>query len=120
MDVDGTRLGVDFVNKITEETDKADVLLAIIGRNWLDARDRAGQRRLDNSADFVRLEIAAALKREIFVIPVLVDGAEIPPADRLPEELKGLERRNALNLHNDSFRADIDRLVRELKASKGS
>jgi hypothetical protein len=68
----------------------------------------------------VRLEIAAALKRQIPVIPILVDGAKIPPANRLPEELQGLARRNALDLRNASFRADMDKLVRELKTSKGS
>jgi hypothetical protein len=120
MDVDTTRLGFDFVEMINEEVAKCDVLLAVIGRNWLDARTDDGQRRLDNPADFVRLEIAAALKRKIPVIPILVDGTKIPPADQLPEELRGFERRNALDLRNASFRADMDRLVRGLKTSKGS
>jgi uncharacterized membrane protein YeaQ/YmgE (transglycosylase-associated protein family) len=115
MDVDAIRLGVDFVEVINEEVAKCDVLLAVIGRNWLDARNEAGQRLLDAPVDFVRIEIAAALKRQIPVIPILVDGTKIPPADRLPEELKELERRNALDLRNASFRADMDRLVRELK-----
>jgi TIR domain len=120
MDVDAIRLGVDFVKVINEEVAKCDVLLALIGRTWLDARNEAGQRVLDNPDDFVRLEIAAALKRQIPVIPILVDGAKIPTASRLPEELQELARRNALDLRNASFRADMDRLVRELKTSKGS
>jgi TIR domain len=120
MDVDAIRLGVDFVKVINEEVAKCDVLLALIGRNWLDARNEAGERVLDNSDDFVRLEIAAALKRQIPVIPILVDGAKIPPANRLPEELQGLARRNALDLRNASFRADMDKLVVQLKTSKGS
>jgi hypothetical protein len=68
----------------------------------------------------MRIEIASALKRDIPVIPILVDGTEIPPADSLPEELKSLARRNALNLRNDSFRGDMDRLVSALKTGKSS
>jgi hypothetical protein len=120
MDVDAIALGVDFVEVINVEVAKCDVLLALIGRNWLEARNEAGERVLDNPDDFVRLEIAAALKRQIPVIPILVDGAKIPPANRLPEELQGLARRNALDLRNASFRADMDKLVRQLKTSKGS
>jgi TIR domain len=117
---DAIRLGVDFVEVINEEVAKCDVLLALIGRSWLDAQNEADQRVLDNPDDFVRLEIAAALKRKIPVIPILVDGAKIPPANRLPEELQGLARRNALDLRNASFKADMDRLVQQLKTSKSS
>jgi hypothetical protein len=120
MDVDAERFGFDFVEIINEEVAKCDVLLAVMGRNWLDAQSDDGKRRLDNAADFVRLEIAAALKRKIPVVPILVDGTKIPPADRLPEELQGLERRNALDLRNATFKTDMDRLVRAIKTGKGS
>jgi hypothetical protein len=116
MDVDAMRLGFDFVEIINEEVAKCDVLLAVIGSRWLELLDT----NKTNPTDFVRIEIAAALKRKIPVIPILVDGTKIPPGDRLPEELQGLERRHALDLRNQSFRADMDRLVRELKTSKGS
>jgi hypothetical protein len=116
MDVDAIGLGVDFVEEINKEVAKCDVLLAIIGPKWLELLDT----NQDNFMDFVRLEIAAALDRKIPVIPILVDGTKIPPADKLPKELQGLARRNALNLRHDSFRADMEKLVRELKASKGS
>ena len=116
MDVDAMPLGVDFVEAINEEVAKCDVLLAIIGPRWLELIDT----NQDMFVDFVHHEIAAALKRKIPVIPILVDGTKMPPADRLAEEIRGLARRNALNLRHDSFRADMDRLVRELKAGKGS
>jgi hypothetical protein len=116
MDVDAMRLGFDFVEIINEEVAKCDVLLAVIGPRWLELLDT----NQTSPVDFVRLEIAAALKRKIPVIPILVDGTKIPPADRLPEELQDLERRHALDLRNQSFRADMDRLVWELKTSKGS
>jgi len=80
-----------------------------------------GVHHLIATADFVRIEIAAALKRKkIHVVPILVEGTKMPPADRLPEELKGLARRNALDLRHVSFNADMDRLVQAIKGGKGS
>jgi hypothetical protein len=115
IDVDTVRLGVDFVRVLRDEVAKCDVLLAVIGPNWLNARDEEGNRRLDDPNDFPRVEIAAALQRDIPVIPILFDGAKIPKADQLPKDLEGLARRNALDVRNASFRSDIDRLIRELK-----
>src|SRR5215469_8962841 len=65
MDVDAVPLGVNFANVLSEEVAKCDVLLAVIGPNWLNARDEDGNRRLDNPHDFVRVEIGAALQRNI-------------------------------------------------------
>lgn len=90
MDVDTIRLGTDFVEAINEAVAKCDVLIALIGRSWLDLRDEAGDRRLDNPNDFVRLEIAAALQRQIPVIPILIDGAKIPNAAQLPADVQQL------------------------------
>ena len=67
--------------------------LALIGKQWLDSKDKGGKRRLDNPEDFVRIEIATALKRNIGVIPVLVDGVEIPRSTELPENLKALAQK---------------------------
>src|SRR5262249_21168504 len=88
-----------------------DVLLAVIGPNWLRAKNEAGQRRLDNPEDYVRLEIAAALARKIRVVPVLVDGARIPKADELPDDLKPLVRRTAIEVRNALFGRDADALA---------
>jgi hypothetical protein len=115
MDVDTVRLGVDFVEVIREEVTKCDVLLAIVGPNWLNASDEEGNRRLDDQNDYVRIEIAAALQRSIPVIPILFDGARIPKVSQLPTDLEGLARRNALDVRNASFRSDIDRLIQALK-----
>jgi hypothetical protein len=116
MDVDARRFGHDFVSLITGEVAKCDVLLAVIGRDWLDTHDDAGDRRLDDPNDWVRLEIATALKREIPVIPILVDGAKIPKAAQLPTDLQQLPRRIAFELRNAYFRTDIDGLVQQLKS----
>src|SRR5262245_66523011 len=86
-----------------EEVAKCGVLLAVIGSNWLDARDEHGNRRLDNPNDFVRIEIAAALQRNIPVIPILLEGARIPKATELPEDLKELSLRNGMEIRHASF-----------------
>src|SRR5262245_25534969 len=78
MDVDAIPLGTNFAKVLHEEVAKCGVLLAVIGPNWSDARDKDGKRRLDDPNDFVRIEIAAALQRNIPVIPILLDGARIP------------------------------------------
>jgi hypothetical protein len=115
MDVDGVPLGVNFVKVLSDEVAKCDVLLAVIGPNWLNARDEDGNRRLDNPHDFVRIEIGAALQRNILVIPILLDGAKVPKANQLPKDLEELSIRNGLDVRHASFHNDIDRLVRSLK-----
>jgi TIR domain-containing protein len=116
MDVDNIPLGVNFARVAHDEVAKSDVLLALIGRKWLSARDDEGKRRLDNPNDFVRIEISTALRRNIRVIPILLDGATVPKADELPEELKELALRNGLEIRHTSFHTDITRLIRSLKA----
>src|SRR5262249_51988775 len=115
MDVDAVPLGVNFVKVLSEEVAKCDVLLAVIGPNWLNARDEDGNRRLDNPHAFVRIEIGAALQRNIPVIPILLDGTKVPKANQLPKELEELSLRNGLDIRHASFHNDIDKLVRSLK-----
>jgi len=119
MDVDTIPLGVNFSKVLREEVAKCRVLLAMIGPNWLDAVDKDGNRRLDDPNDFVRIEIAAALQRDIPVIPILLDGARVPKADELPKDLGELSMRNGLDVRHASFHNDIDRLVRNLKGQLG-
>jgi hypothetical protein len=116
MDVDAIPLGADFAEVLSAEVAECDVLLAIIGSSWLDARDEHGHRRLETEHDFVRIEIAAALKRRIAVIPILLDGARMPTAEQLPSEIKSLAHRNALDVRHASFHADVDRLIRGLRS----
>src|SRR5271166_1025473 len=111
MDVDSVDLGEDFVKTIEQTVGSCDVLITVIGKGWLTSCDQEGQRRLDNPEDFVRIEIATALKRDIRVIPVLVDGASMPRPGDLPDDLKALVRRNALQLSHDRFRTDSERLA---------
>ena len=113
-DVDSIQLGDDFVEVITRAVGSCDVLLALIGDQWLTITDEAGRRRLDDPDDFVRLEIEAALTRDVRVIPILVEGATLPRADELPPSLAGLVRRQALELSPARFDFDTSRLVKVL------
>jgi hypothetical protein len=114
MDVDSISPGVDFQKVLKERVAECDVLLAIIGPHWLNARGADGQRRLDNPNDFVRIEIAAALKLGIRSIPILIQGAPMPRSDDLPDELKALARRNAVQLSHARFRLDTERLIQSI------
>jgi len=124
MDVEAIDGGLDFVKVLEDAVQSCDVVIALIGKQWLNIKNERGERRLDNPEDFVRIEIAAALNRDIRVIPVLVDGTNMPRSTELPENLKPLARRNALQVSHNSFNADANRLIshleRALKAVKDS
>jgi ATP-dependent Clp protease ATP-binding subunit ClpB len=115
MDVDSISLGADFVKVLREAVAQCAVLLAVIGPNWLDVRDERGNHRLDDPNDFVRIEIATALQRDIPVIPILLDGARVPRGDQLPQDLEELALRNGLEVRHVSFHSDMDKLIKALK-----
>jgi len=115
MDVDTIDAGVDFVKVLEDAVQSCDVLVALIGRRWLNLKDENGARRLDSPEDFVRIEVATALERDIRVIPVLVGGATMPGSTELPENLQSLSRRNALTVNHHTFHTDINRLIEHLE-----
>jgi uncharacterized RDD family membrane protein YckC len=114
-DVDSIELGDDFVEAISRAVGSCDVLLALIGHQWLTITDEDGHRRLDDPNDFVRVEIEAALARNVRVIPILVEGARMPRAAELPASLARLVRRQALELHPSRFDFDTGRLLKVLE-----
>jgi hypothetical protein len=111
MDIDTIEPGLDFVEVIEQAVGSCDALIALIGRQWLTITDTSGRRRLDNAEDFVRLEIAAALARNIRVIPALVQGARMPDSTDLPDVLRTLARRNAVEISERRFHDDVDHLI---------
>ena len=119
MDVDDIQLGSDFVNVLDNNLKGCAVMLVVIGNDWLTTTNAAGQRRLDNPADFVRLEVSRALQRGISVIPILVSGAQMPSEDELPDDLKPLARRQALELSNKNYDYSIRDLVKALEKYLG-
>jgi TIR domain len=115
MDVDAIEPGVDFVEAIEQAVGACDVLIAVIGNRWLTSADAQGRRRLDVPEDSVRIEIGTALKRGIRVIPVRAEGALMPQSDDLPDDLKKLARRNAIEISHNRFRTDSERLIGAIK-----
>ncbi len=107
LDVD-MEPGVDFVDVIEERVSQCDALIALIGKDWR-------PERLARAEDWVRLEIEAALKRRVRVIPVLVDGVRMPAAEELPESLRPLVRRHALDVGHGSFHRDTEVLIRAIQ-----
>src|SRR5262249_53547165 len=107
----------NFSREITDAVESSDVMLAVIGPQWLTVRDSHARRQLDDPSDPVRLEIETALARNIQVIPILVDGAPMPPVQALPPTLAPLADRNALELRPAHFNADIGRLTEALERS---
>jgi uncharacterized membrane protein YhaH (DUF805 family) len=119
MDVDDLEPGVDFVKALDEQVANCTAFIAVLGPDWLTAKDHADQRRLDDPSDYVRLEIEAALKRDIRVIPVLVDGARMPRTEELPESLRPLTRRHAVELTHQRFASGVDELATGIKRALG-
>ena len=115
MDIDSMRGGDDFELVLARQVSACDIFLAIIGPNWLGAQNDSGQRRLEDPNDYVATEIAAALKRDIPVVPTLVDGARFPSANQLPESIRALARRHAVEVRNPQFRRDADELVKQIR-----
>lgn len=118
MDIDSIPLGADFRRILKGWVDQCDVLLALIGQSWASGTDpRTGQPRLKNAGDFVRIEIAEALARDIPVVPVLLDGAPMPDPAHLPDDLKDLVYRHAEFVKYENFDDDVARLIRKLRSA---
>ena len=119
MDVEGIELGTDFVTAIEQAVGSCKVLIVVIGDEWLSTTDAAGRRRLDDPHDFVRLETRVALEREIRVVPVLVGGALMPRTEELPDELKSLARRQAIEISHKQWDGSTRELIRALNTMLG-
>ncbi|MFW2355259.1 toll/interleukin-1 receptor domain-containing protein [Hydrogenophaga sp.] len=119
MDVEGIELGTDFVTAIEQAVGSCKVLIVVIGDEWLSTTDAAGRRRLDDPHDFVRLETRVALEREIRVVPVLVGGALMPRTEELPDELKSLARRQAIEISHKQWDGSTRELIRALNIMLG-
>ncbi|MDJ0768945.1 MAG: TIR domain-containing protein [Ilumatobacter sp.] len=115
MDIDDIPPGADYRQVIDETLARSDVVLVVIGRSWLTVTDSQGRRRLDSVSDTHRLEVAAALRSDAHVVPVLVEDAEPPHADGLPDDIADLAFRNAFSVRNQTFAGDVARLAPSLQ-----
>ena len=118
MDVDDIGAGLAFDDAIRHAVGASRVLLVVMGTRWQGERAGAAP-RINDAGDFVRLEVAAALAAGLRVIPLLIDGATMPTEAQLPDELRPLTRRNALEIDNSRFAADIERLVAAVRDALG-
>lgn len=115
MDIDDIRPGQNFIEVLNRTLDGCEVMIVLIGQNWLDARDDHGARRLDNEDDFVRLEVQSALEHGLEIIPVLVNRTPMPGVESLPAALAPLAEHQALEISDSRFHQDVDRLVTVLE-----
>ena len=107
MDVSAVKAGDDFTNVLTKTVSSTDVMLVVIGPTWLTTVKPDGTRRLDDPDDFVIMEIAEALKRDVAVLPVLVQDAAMPSPGALPAAIRDLAKRQAMPLSNANWRDDV-------------
>jgi hypothetical protein len=119
MDIDAIPLGSEFGQTISGAVASCDVLIALMGRRWLQAADSDGHRRLDNPDDFVRREIESALAHGVVVVPATVQGAEIPRAEELPPTLAPLTEHQGFELSDTGWHDDVNRLIRRLERVVG-
>ena len=114
MDIDTLSPGADFPTEIRNTLARTDVVLVLIGPHWTNSRDDAGNRRLDDPGDYVRQEIAASLRGGVRVVPVLVGGAYLPKRETLPEEIRTLTERHAVELSDRRWHEDTKQLIESL------
>ena len=115
IDVDSISYGEDFVEAIQRTLQDCEVVLVLIGPHWLVASDAEGSRRLDSPTDTVVLEIATALEMQRKVLPVLVGGASMPVPESLPEAIRKLARRHAIEVSDKRFGKDAQELIETLR-----
>jgi alkylated DNA nucleotide flippase Atl1 len=120
LDTDTIKLGENFARRIEQEIARCDVVLVMIGDDWLTVSDTQGKLRIHDRLDWIYLEIKAALDRDVPVVPVLVEGASMPRPDQLPDELRELALRHGAELRDVSWRQDVLRLASALPAPVGS
>lgn len=115
MDIDSIPPGVDFEQHIQREIEQCDLVLVMIGDNWLDPRPGANKRRIDEKGDFVRLEVESALaSKTTRLIPILVEGAMMPSPSELPRSIQRLTRFNAFELSDQKWPKEIRDLAEAL------
>ncbi len=117
LDIEHVEPGLDFVLSIKKGIEDCEVLIVVIGPDWVTQTDDADNPRLEDSNDWVRIEVATALKRNIRVIPVLVGGAQIPTQEQLPEDLKSLSRRQGHELSDTRWQHDVQMLMEGIEKS---
>jgi uncharacterized protein DUF4190 len=117
MDIDSNPIGVDYRAHIDASLKRCELLLAVIGRQWL-GPGAVGARRIDDPSDLVRLEVSTALAQGIRVVPLLIDDTQMPPSEKLPEDLRSLKFRQAFRVDSGvDFHHHLNRLCDAIAAA---
>ena len=111
FDVSTIAGGDNFPQRIAAAIEKCDAAIIFIGKKWSELTGARGVARLWEPDDFVRTEVREALARPILVLPVLVDGAQMPAPDALPEDIRAITTKNAVRLQHESFDDDTEKLL---------
>ncbi|MEM7429448.1 MAG: TIR domain-containing protein [Pseudomonadota bacterium] len=115
MDIKGMEPGKDFEVQIIESVSACDAMLVVIGTSWVEIKDKDGNRRLEEDSDFVRSEIRNAINLRKPIIPVLLDGTKMPPAERLPEDIRQLVKFPAMQFTIEHIEANTQRIANAMK-----
>lgn len=120
MDVDTLLSGMDYREEISKIISKCQVFLAVIGPQWTSLTDEAGQRRLDNPDDQLRIEVATALQRGTTVIPILIHGARLPSPEELPADIRALAKAEPIEIQSGlPFNTDVQKFIDRLEQKHG-
>jgi hypothetical protein len=118
MDMDDIQPGTNFVRSIEDNVTATDVMLVLIGKNWLSVTDTSGRRRIDDPEDFVHIEISRAVERGVRIIPILLGNASMPSGKNLPDRLRPLARFQAIGLSDERWDYDMGQLLKSLGGSR--
>lgn len=116
MDTSSINIGTAWAQKLENALQSSQIVIVVIGPEWLRISDEWGMRRIDQENDWVRREIETALKTNKILIPVLVKGAKLPPTDKLPESIKGLTQRQVVDIRDTYWEHDVRLILQQLQA----
>jgi hypothetical protein len=112
MDVDSIPPGADFEQFVTDKVRESDVMLVVIGQNWVGHHVKSRGRRIDEATDFVRIEVELAIRSQRNIIPLLVSKADMPSESELPQSIRPLAVRQAIVVRdNPDFHRDMERVI---------
>lgn len=111
MDTRKIQIGENFVNRIEKELKFCESFIAVIGRDWFKRISNTGGQNLNP----LRAEISAALKLNLKIFPVLVNGANLPTVEELPSDIQELSYIHSIEIRESSIDYDIDQLISAIK-----
>jgi hypothetical protein len=114
LDIDNIDLGLNFQSTINSALQSTSIVIVVIGRQWLSATDSKGRIRISQESDYVRQEIAASIRLKKAIIPILLDGQEMPLSEDLPEAIRLLSAMNGAAISYRNFDSDLDSLITRL------